>query len=112
MHISTNFQNFPSGVLNVKPMGEFIAVDIDFGERKTKGGIILKDDDFKEDGIRYREARVLAVGPKVDQSIKPGDRLLLEHGGWTRNARMRMKDGVERKIWFTQEKFILLVIED
>ena len=61
-----------------------IVEDMNFGERKTKGGIILMDDDGKEEGIRPRWARVYAKGPLNKDDYQVGDWVLVAHGRWSR----------------------------
>ena len=68
-----------------------LATDMDFGEMKTKAGIILRSDDGKSEGIKPRWCKVWAVGPEqVD--VKVGDWILLEHGRWTRGAKIVIDD--------------------
>lgn len=61
-----------------------IVEDMNFGERKTKGGIILMDDDGQEHGIRPRWARVYAKGPLNKDDYQVGDWVLVSHGRWSR----------------------------
>ena len=61
-----------------------IVEDMNFGERKTKGGIILMDDDGEEHGIRPRWARVYAKGPSNIDEYNVGDWVLVAHGRWSR----------------------------
>ncbi len=46
-------------------------------------GVILLDDNMKEDGVRPRWFKCQAIGPEV-YDIKPGDYMLVSHGRWTR----------------------------
>lgn len=72
----------------VKILGDKILVyETEFGARKTSGGITLLDDDMKLHGARPRWAKVLAVGPKVE-NIKVGQYILQAHGSWTRGFKM------------------------
>lgn len=69
---------------DIKPLRDNVLVaDMDFGERKTKAGIILIGDDMEQRGIRARWARVLAIGPK-QLDVNVGDWILVDHGRWTR----------------------------
>jgi co-chaperonin GroES (HSP10) len=48
---------------HVHPLKDGIIVeDMNFGERKTRSGLILLEDDGKLQGIRPRWAKVYAVG--------------------------------------------------
>jgi co-chaperonin GroES (HSP10) len=70
----------------VVPLRDRVLVEgMEHGETKTAGGIILGDDDGKERGIRPRWATVYAVGDEVTD-VKPGDRVLIAHGRWTRGV--------------------------
>jgi len=60
-----------------------LVTDMDFGERISKGGVILIGDDMEERGIRPRWCKVLAVGPKQND-VNEGEWILVSHGRWTR----------------------------
>lgn len=53
------------------------------GEQKTEGGIILRNDEDKSIGIRNRWAQVFSIGEGVD-SVSVGEWILVEHGRWSR----------------------------
>ena len=57
--------------------------DMNFGERKSAGGIVIKGDDATSDGIRPRWAKVVAVGHQ-QKDYKVGQYILIKHGRWTR----------------------------
>lgn len=78
----------------VKPLkNTILAENIEQGSRVTKGGIILQDDNMKDSGIRPRWCRVYAIGPEVDEQLKPGNWILVEHGRWTRGITVETPDG-------------------
>jgi co-chaperonin GroES (HSP10) len=64
--------------------------DMEFGEMKTAGGIVVKSDNGKAHGIKPRWGCVYEVGPK-QADVKIGDWILIEHGRWTRA--MHINDG-------------------
>lgn len=73
----------------VRPLRDRVLVyDMEHGATRTAGGIILTDDDGKERGIRPRWATVYAVGEEVED-VKPGDRVLIAHGRWTRGVQVQ-----------------------
>ena len=78
-----------------------------FGETKSKGGIILLDDDGTEAGIHPRWAKVYAVGDQQDD-VKVGQWLLVAHGRWSRALKVK-KDGQELEVRMIDENDILLV---
>ena len=52
---------------DIRPLKKRVLVsDMHFGEMKTKGGIILNDDDGTESGIHPRWARVYAIGDQQE----------------------------------------------
>lgn len=80
------------GVL--KPLHDKVLVtDMEFGEQKTKGGLVLLSDDGKDHGIHPRWARVYAVGPEHDEEYGVGDWVLVEHGRWSRGIEMEESNG-------------------
>ena len=77
----------------LKPILDYVIVeDMEFGEQRTQGGIIIVDDDGKHHGIRPRWAKVYAVG-RLQEDINVGDWILVEHGRWTRGFNFERDDG-------------------
>ena len=80
-------------VKQIRPILDHIIVqDMDFGEQKTKSGIIIINDDGKQHGIKPRWAKVYAVGPK-QKDITVGEWVLVEHGRWTRGVDLETENG-------------------
>ena len=88
-----------------------IATEMEKGEVKTAGGIVIPDDNGKHYGIRARWGKVLSIGPDVKADIKVGDWICVEHGRWTRPMELREGDEVTT-IWGIEEESILLVSEE
>jgi len=80
---------------------------MEFGSRKTTGGIFLKDDEMTVIGARPRMCRVLAVGPKITD-IKVGQYLVVEHARWTRGWEMT-ESGEKIIVRMIDNKDVLLV---
>ncbi len=57
--------------------------NVEQGEKVTRGGVIITDDDGKERGIRERWAQIYAVGSDVDD-LSVGQWILIKHGRWSR----------------------------
>jgi hypothetical protein len=74
-----------------------IAVDADFGEQTTAGGIILAGNVDKSQGITSRWFRVLAVGPQIDW-LSPGKWVLVDYGRWSSQFNLEV-DGKTVKAW-------------
>lgn len=71
---------------SIRPLkGKVLVHNIEGGEQRTKGGIILRDDNGKDHGIRQRWAQVYAVGPDITD-VKPGEWCLIKHGRWSRGV--------------------------
>ena len=73
---------------DIKPLrNNLIVRNIEKGERKTKGGIILRNDDGQEHGIRPRWAQVYRVGKDIDW-LKQDEWCLIEHGRWSEGIKV------------------------
>jgi len=96
---------------DIKPLKKRVLVsDMQFGATKSKGGIILLDDDGTEAGIHPRWAKVYAVGDQQDD-VKIGQWLLVSHGRWSRALKVK-KDGEELEVRMIDENDILLVSDE
>lgn len=92
---------------NLRAVGNRVLVrDMYFGEQKTAGGLILRDDDGTTRGIYPRWARVYAKGPDNNDDYSVGDWILIEHGRWTRGIDMDI-DGEEVTIRMVEAESIL-----
>ena len=96
---------------DIKPLKKRVLVsDMHFGETKTKGGIILTDDDGSEGGIHPRWGKVYAIGDQ-QEDVKVGEWVMVSHGRWSRGFKIKKK-GVELEVRMIDENDILLVSED
>ena len=59
--------------------------NIEQGEKRTKNGIIILDDNGKERGIKERWGQIYAIGPNVTD-ITVGQWILIKHGRWSRGV--------------------------
>lgn len=85
-----------------------LITDMEFGDEKTKSGIVLPSQDGKSEGIKSRWGKVWAIGPdQTDVSI--GEWILLEHGRWSRGVTVVQDDGTEIIIRRADTKAILAV---
>lgn len=91
----------------VKPLKKRVLVsNMHFGDVKTKGGVILLDDDGKADGTHPRWAKVYAVGPE-QQDVRVGEWVLIAHGRWTRHIVLEQGD-IDIDVRMVDENDILL----
>tara|TARA_B100001057_G_scaffold478997_1_gene550100 strand:+ start:3115 stop:3558 length:444 start_codon:yes stop_codon:yes gene_type:complete len=93
---------------DITPLKKRVLVShMHFGETKSKGGIILMDDDGTAGGVHPRWAKVYAVGNQ-QEDVKVGQWLMIAHGRWSRAFKVA-KEGVELEVRMIDENDILLV---
>jgi co-chaperonin GroES (HSP10) len=96
---------------DIKPLKKRVLVsDMHFGESKTKGGIILMDDDGSESGIHPRWAKVYAIGDQ-QEDVAVGQWVMVSHGRWSRGFKVK-REGVELEVRMIDENDILLISDD
>ena len=97
----------------IHPLRDNVLVaDMEFGDRKTAGGVILLSDDMEQRGIRPRWCRVLAVGPD-NEDVKVGEWIYVEHGRWTRGFDMTDPDTDETiTVRMVEPKAIILTADE
>jgi co-chaperonin GroES (HSP10) len=104
---------------DITPLKNRVLVsDMHFGETKSKGGIIIVDDDGTAEGIHPRWGKVYAVGrDQVD--VKVGEWIMVSHGRWSRAFKLKRKEvgsagdiGVELEVRMIDENDILLVSDE
>jgi co-chaperonin GroES (HSP10) len=96
----------------LRPIQAHILVrDMNFGEQKSAGGIVLKSDDGKSEGVRPRWCKVFAIGP-AQQDVKAGEWILVEHGRWTRGLEVEEDDGTKFTIWRVDPTGILMSADE
>ena len=84
-----------------------LVTDMYFGEQKTKGGIILGDDDGKTRGIYPRWGKVYSKGPDNKDDYNIGDWILIEHGRWTRSLKLETANDGEIEIRMIEAESVL-----
>jgi co-chaperonin GroES (HSP10) len=96
---------------DITPLKKRVLVSkMHFGEVKSKGGIILIDDDGSAEGIHPRWAEVYAIGNK-QEDVKVGQWILVSHGRWSRALKVK-KDNIELEVRMIDEDDILLVSDE
>ncbi len=96
---------------DITPLKKRVLVsDMHFGEIKSKGGIIIMDDDGSAGGIHPRWAKVYAIGNK-QEDVKVGQWVMVAHGRWSRALKVK-KEGVELEVRMIDENDILLVSDN
>ena len=77
---------------DITPLKKRVLVsDMHFGETRSKGGIILVDDDGSQSGIHPRWAKVYAIGNDQDDVVV-GQWVLVAHGRWSRALKVKKKE--------------------
>lgn len=101
--------------VKIKPIKDNVLVsDMEFGEMKTKSGLIIGSDDGKAHGVKPRWGKVYAVGPD-QKDVAVGQWVLVEHGRWTRGFELIDDvDGEEVKttIRMIETKAMLCISDD
>ena len=96
---------------DITPLKKRVLVShMQFGETKTKGGIILMDDDGTQSGIHPRWAKVYAV-VKDQDDVTVGQWIMVAHGRWSRAFKVK-KDGSELEVRMVDENDILLISDE
>jgi len=96
---------------NIRLRGKVVLVkNMEFGNRTTKGGIIIKNDDMTISGARPRWSQVLAVGPDVSE-VKVGQYILMPHGEWTRGWDM-LENDAKITVRMIRNNEILLIADE
>jgi len=91
----------------IRPLHDtIILTNLETGERKSAGGIIISDDNGKEHGIRARWAQIYAIGPEQND-VKVGEWVLMQHGRWTRGQDFALKGQKPFRFWKADPKGIL-----
>ena len=72
-----------------------LVTDMNFGEQKTQGGLIIASDDGKTRGIYPRWGKVYSKGPSNKDVYNVGQWILIEHGRWTRKINIDDGEGVK-----------------
>ena len=88
---------------------DVLVIDMDMGEQKTAGGLIIQSDDGKAHGVKPRWAKVYRVGSEVD-FVKEGQWVLIEHGRWTR--KIKIDDGEGEKEFQKVETKSIIAVSD
>jgi co-chaperonin GroES (HSP10) len=98
-------------VSKLRPISDgVIVIDMNFGEQKTNGGIIVQSDNGKTHGIHPRWAQVYAVGNE-QKDVKVGQWILIEHGRWTRGIKIEDDEG-EKVIRRVDTKCMMMVSDE
>ena len=104
---------------DITPLKNRVLVsDMHFGETKSKGGIILVDDDGTAEGIHPRWGKVYAVG-RDQHDVKVGEWVMVSHGRWSRAFKLKKKEvgsagdiSIELEVRMIDENDILLVSDE
>ena len=94
---------------NITPIHDRVLVsDMEFGESKTKGGLIIGSDDGHTRGIKPRWCKVVSKGHKNKDTYKKGDWILVEHGRWSRGFSLVDENGDEKVLRIVEAKSVML----
>ena len=78
---------------SIRPIHNRVIVkNMNFGEQKTAGGIIITSDDGKDRGIKSRWGQIVSKGKTNTDPYEVDDWVLVEHGRWTRTFQVDVDD--------------------
>lgn len=89
MNVHNTYQLF-EGELNALS-DHILVINMENGERKSRGGIVIMDDNMTQSGVRPRWAQVFKVGSRVDY-LSEGEWVLIDHGRWTQGVTIKSGD--------------------
>jgi len=102
---------FEAKKIKVRPLSkDILVINMDMGEMRTAGGLIIQSDDGKAHGVKPRWAEVYKVGEQCDIDVKPGQWVLIEHGRWTRKVKIDDGEG-EKEFQKVEIKSIIAVAD-
>ena len=103
--------NLEARHMQVRPLSkDLLVINMDMGEMKTSGGIVIQSDDGKAHGVKPRWAEVYKVGAECDLDVKVGQWILIEHGRWTR--KIKINDGAGEKEFQKVEVTSVIAVAD
>ena len=106
-----SFASSAKKVKGIKALSkDVLVINMDMGEQKTAGGLIIQSDDGKAHGVKPRWAKVYKVGSEID-FIKEGQWILIEHGRWTRKIKIDDGEG-EKEFQKVETKSIIAVANE
>ena len=98
-------------LISLTPLHDGVIVsDMIFSERYTSAGIFIPSDDKLVQGVRPRWGKVYSIGPD-QKDVTVGQWVCIEHGRWTRGAKIRDANG-EHTVRRIDPKDILLVSDE
>jgi len=104
--------NFQARHMKVRPLSkDLLVINMDMGEMKTSGGIVIQSDDGKAHGVKPRWAEVYKVGEECDLDVKVGQWVLIEHGRWTRKIKINDGDG-DKEFQKVEVKSVIAVADE
>jgi co-chaperonin GroES (HSP10) len=89
---------------------DILVINMDMGEMKSAGGIVIQSDNGKAHGVKPRWAEVYKVGEDCDVDVKVGQWILIEHGRWTR--KITIDDGTGEKEFQKVEVKSIMAVAD
>ena len=98
--------------IKVRPLSkDLLVINMDMGEMKTAGGIVITSDDGKAHGVKPRWAEVYKVGEDCDLDVKVGQWVLIEHGRWSRKIKINDGKG-EKEFQKVETKSVIAVADE
>lgn len=92
---------------------DVLVINMEKGEKITKGGLIVLDDNGENRGIRARWCQVYKIGSALVDKVdyKEGDWILVEHGRWTFGFNVETTDGEDLYVQKVEVKSVLVATD-
>jgi hypothetical protein len=103
---------FATKQLKVRALSkDILVINMDMGEMRSAGGIVIQSDNGKAHGVKPRWAQVYKVGKDCEIDVKVGQWILIEHGRWTRKIKIDDGEG-EKEFQKVEVKSIMAVADE
>ena len=103
---------FAAKQLKVRALSkDILVINMDMGEMRSAGGIVIQSDNGKAHGVKPRWAQVYKVGEDCEIDVKVGQWILIEHGRWTRKIKIDDGEG-EKEFQKVEVKSIMAVADE
>lgn len=101
------------GTINALP-NDVLVINMEKGEKITKGGLIVLDDNGQNRGIRSRWCQVYKIGSKAAEIVdyKEGQWIFVEHGRWTFGFNIETPEGEDLYVQKVELKSVLAVSDE
>ncbi len=91
--------------------GKVFVSDLERGMQRSKGGILITDDNMKSHGIKPRWGKIFSKGEDVTD-IEVGQWVFIEHGRWSQGIDIEDDNGETVRVWHIDHPAATMVVSD